>query len=63
MAMLFGTMILWEALWPSPAALVPARAASGCDGSILRGLDSLFLPMPDGVTRPMLAVRPDTLTR
>lgn len=61
--MLFGTTILWDALWPAPAALLSARAASGCDGSILRGLDSLFLLMPDGVTPPMLAVRSDGLTR
>jgi hypothetical protein len=49
MTMLFGTTILWDALWPAPlpapAALPSARAASGCDGSILRGLDSLFLLM------------------
>jgi hypothetical protein len=48
MSMLFGTTILWDALWPeppAPAALPSARAASGCDGSILRGLDSLFLLM------------------
>jgi hypothetical protein len=49
MSMLFGTMILWVAFWPTPgpatAALLSARAASGCDGSILRGLDSLFLLM------------------
>jgi hypothetical protein len=45
MSMLFGTMILCDAFWPAPAALVSARVASGCDGSILRGLDSLFLLM------------------
>jgi hypothetical protein len=39
MSMLFGTTILWDAF----CAPVPARAASGCDGSILRGLDRLFL--------------------
>jgi hypothetical protein len=42
MSMLFGTTILWDAF----CALPLARAASGCDGSILRGLDSLFLLMP-----------------
>ncbi|WP_232828583.1 MULTISPECIES: hypothetical protein [Kribbella] len=45
MSMLFGTTILWDALWPAPAAPLSARAAPGCDGSILRGLDSLFLLM------------------
>ncbi|WP_433020993.1 hypothetical protein [Kribbella sp. CA-294648] len=46
MSMLFGTMILWDAFGPLwPAALLSARVASGCDGSILRGLDSLFLLM------------------
>ncbi|WP_246486146.1 hypothetical protein [Kribbella qitaiheensis] len=45
MSMLFGTTILWDALWPAPLAPLPARVASGCDGSILRGLDRLFLLM------------------
>jgi hypothetical protein len=46
MSMLFGTTILWDALRVALAALLSARAALGCDGSILRGLDSLFLLMP-----------------
>jgi hypothetical protein len=41
MSMLFGTTILWDAF----GALLSARAASGCDGSILRGLDRLCLLM------------------
>jgi len=41
MSMLFGTTILCDAL----VTLLSARAASGCDGSILRGLDRLFLLM------------------
>ncbi|WP_203590953.1 hypothetical protein [Streptomyces sp. SID13031] len=57
MSILFGTTILWDALClsplpapllaprPAPAALLSARAAAGCDGSILRGLDRLFLLM------------------
>jgi hypothetical protein len=41
MSMLFGTTILWVAFAaPDPAAL-EALVAVGCDGSILRGLDSL----------------------
>jgi hypothetical protein len=37
MSMLLGTMTLCDAL----VSLSVARAASVCDGSILRGLDSL----------------------
>jgi hypothetical protein len=41
MSMLLGTTILWDALSEALSALLSARAAVVCDGSILRGLDSL----------------------
>jgi hypothetical protein len=46
MSMLFGTMILWLAC---ALAAAPFGRASG---SILRGLDRLFLLMPRMLTHP-----------